>query len=81
MTSQYYTFYVAIDRINRTLAGLDALTLTGADATSGSRYRGELLALRAYFHFELLRNYASAYQTGAGCSLHESLGNYLSCKR
>lgn len=65
VTSQYYTFYVAIDRINRTLAGLDALTLTGADAATGARYRGELLALRAYFHFELLRNYASSYQTGA----------------
>lgn len=65
VTSQYYTFYVAIDRINRTLAGLDALMLTGADAATGARYRGELLALRAYFHFELLRNYASSYQTGA----------------
>ncbi|MFF5381440.1 RagB/SusD family nutrient uptake outer membrane protein [Pedobacter suwonensis] len=65
VTSQYYTFYVAIDRINRTLAGLDALTLTGADAVTGARYRGELLALRAYFHFELLRHYASSYQTGA----------------
>ncbi|MCX2475872.1 RagB/SusD family nutrient uptake outer membrane protein [Pedobacter sp. MC2016-05] len=65
VTSQYYTFYVAIDRVNRTLAGLDALSLTGVDATTAARYRGELLALRAYFHFELLRNYASAYQTGA----------------
>ncbi|RBQ03442.1 RagB/SusD family nutrient uptake outer membrane protein [Pedobacter miscanthi] len=65
VTSNYATYYTAIDRINRTLAGLDALTLTGADATLGARYRGELLALRAYFHFELLRNYASSYQTGA----------------
>lgn len=65
VTSQYGTFYVAIDRINRTIAGLDALTLTGADLALGERYRGELLALRAYFHFELLRNYASSYQTGA----------------
>jgi len=65
VTSNYVSYYMAIDRINRTLAGLDALTLTGADAATGARYRGELLALRAYFHFELLRNYASAYQTGA----------------
>lgn len=65
VTSSYSVYYTAIDRINRTIAGLDALTLTGADLTTGSRYRGELLALRAYFHFELLRNYASSYQTGA----------------
>lgn len=64
VTSLYGTYYTAIDRVNRTLAGLDALTLTGADATLGARYRGELLALRAYFHFELLRSFASAYQTG-----------------
>ncbi|WP_231490476.1 RagB/SusD family nutrient uptake outer membrane protein [Pedobacter sp. Leaf170] len=65
VTSLYASYYTAIDRVNRTIAGLDALTLSGADATTGARYRGELLALRAYFHFELLRNYASAYQTGA----------------
>jgi len=78
VTSQYGTFYVAIDRINRTIAGLDALTLTGADVTLGARYRGELLALRAYFHFELLRNYAASYQTGAlGVPyMHESKISY-----
>ncbi|UKT62654.1 RagB/SusD family nutrient uptake outer membrane protein [Pedobacter mucosus] len=65
VTSLYSNNYTAIDRINRTLAGLDALTLTGADLVTGNRYRGELLALRAYFHFELLRSYAPAYQTGA----------------
>lgn len=65
VTSLYGTYYTAIDRVNRVLEGLDQLTLTGADATAGSRYRGELLALRAYLHFELLRAYASSYQTGA----------------
>lgn len=65
VTSQYSTGYIAIDRINRTIAGLDALELTGADATLGARYRGELLALRAYFHFELLQHFASSYQAGA----------------
>ena len=65
VTSLYATNYTAIDRVNRTLEGLDALSLTGADLATGNRYRGELLALRAYFHFELLRSYASSYQTGA----------------
>ena len=65
VTSLYSSYYQAIDRANRSLAGLEALTLTGNDAIAGSRYRGELLALRAYLHFELLRAYASSYQTGA----------------
>jgi len=29
------------------------------------RYKGELLALRSYLHFELLRAYASSYESGA----------------
>lgn len=65
VTSLYLDYYKGIDRVNRTLEGLSNLQLTGADATLGARYRGELLALRAYFHFELLRFYASSYQNGA----------------
>lgn len=65
VTSFYATSYTAIDRVNRVLAGMDALTFTGADLATANRYRGELLALRGYLHFEVLRAYASAYQAGA----------------
>ncbi|RYF87255.1 MAG: RagB/SusD family nutrient uptake outer membrane protein [Chitinophagaceae bacterium] len=65
VTSFYYDTYRAIDRANRTLEGLEKLSFSGSDAATATRYRGELLALRAYLHFELLRAYASAYQPGA----------------
>ncbi|ANH82722.1 hypothetical protein A8C56_18635 [Niabella ginsenosidivorans] len=65
VTSFYYTGYTAIDRVNRTLEGLEKLTISNADAPLANQYKGELLALRAYFHFELLRAYASAYESGA----------------
>lgn len=65
VTSLYGNNYTAIDRLNRVLAATDALTFTGADLATANRYRGELLALRAYLHFELLRAYASSYQAGA----------------
>lgn len=65
VTALYGTYYSAVDRINRTLRGLDLLTFTGADIETSNRYRGELLALRAFVHFELLRSYASAYQNDA----------------
>jgi hypothetical protein len=65
VTSLYGNNYTAIDRLNRVLTAQDALTFTGADIATASRYRGELLALRAYLHFELLRAYASSYQAGA----------------
>ncbi len=63
VTSFYNDYYRAIDRVNRTLTGLSALTFTGNDAATADRYKGELLALRAFFHFELLRAYASGYET------------------
>lgn len=65
VTSLYGNNYTAIDRLNRVLTAADALTFTGADLATANRYRGELLALRAYLHFELLRAYASSYQPGA----------------
>lgn len=65
VTSLYSDYYRAIDRVNRTIAGMDLLTFIGTDVPTANRYRGELLALRAYLHFELLRAYAEAYQPGA----------------
>ncbi|WP_235324432.1 RagB/SusD family nutrient uptake outer membrane protein [Pedobacter lusitanus] len=66
VTGSYYGYYVAIDRINRVLAGLDKITVSAAaDIAMRDRYRGELLALRAFCHFELLRMYGAAYQNGA----------------
>ncbi len=65
VTSLYNTHYVAIDRANRALEAIGKLGFTGADAELATRYQGELLALRAYLHFDLLRAYASAYQPGA----------------
>jgi len=65
VTGLYYTNYTAIDRVNRVLEAMDKLTFTGTDIALADRYKGELLALRAYLHFELLRAYAASYQTGA----------------
>lgn len=65
VTALYGTYYQAIDRINRTIAGMDLLTFTGDDVATSNRYRGELIALRAFMHFELLRAYAASYQNGA----------------
>jgi hypothetical protein len=66
VTGAYREFYVTIDRVNRVLANIERIDApTAADQATKDRYRGELLALRAYAHFELLRGYASSYQPGA----------------
>ncbi|TDG36711.1 RagB/SusD family nutrient uptake outer membrane protein [Pedobacter changchengzhani] len=65
VTGLYYTNYQAIDRVNRVLEAMDNLTFTGSEVALSNQYRGELLGLRAYLHFELLRAYAASYNTGA----------------
>lgn len=65
VTGLYYTNYQAIDRVNRVLEAMSKLTFTGADVALADRYKGELLALRAYLHFELLRAYAASYDNSA----------------
>lgn len=57
--------YVAIDRANRVLAAMDNVKAKPAEEGLKDQYKGELLALRAYCHFELLRNFAEKYEASA----------------
>jgi len=65
VTNLYYDYFRGIDRVNRALAGLNAISFSTSETALANRYRAELLGLRAFFHFELLRNYASKYENGA----------------
>src|SRR5690606_39476745 len=56
-------YYVIIDRVNRVLEAIPAIPTTASTQSLLDQYHGELLALRAYSHFELLRAYASSYET------------------
>ena len=57
--------YVSIDRANRVLAAMDNVKSKPGEEGLKSQYKGELLALRAYCHFELLRNFAGKYEANA----------------
>jgi hypothetical protein len=65
VTSAFSENYIAIDRVNRVLAAIQVIPTTPGEQALKDRYQGELLALRAYCHFELIRNFASKYETGA----------------
>jgi hypothetical protein len=56
--------YIAIDRANRVLAVIDDIEAKPAEITLRDQYKGELLGLRAYCHFELIRNFAEKYEAG-----------------
>jgi hypothetical protein len=65
VTGAYYEYYIVIDRVNRVLANIDNIVTSGPEQVTKNQYLGELYALRAYCHFELLRGYASSYENGA----------------
>lgn len=65
VTAAFSENYIAINRINEALNAIDVVPSAGLEMELKERYRGELLALRAYCHFELIRNFASKYETGA----------------
>ncbi len=58
----WFDNYVAIDRANRVLAAMDGIAPKVGEEELKQQYKGELLALRAYCHFELIRNFASKYE-------------------
>lgn len=65
ITSAWGELYKVIDRLNRVLAAADKIKIADKDTTLRNQYKGELLALRAYCHLELLRNFADKYEASA----------------
>lgn len=58
----WQNFYQVLDRANRILDVIDNVFATPQEEQAKKQYKGELLALRAYCHFELLRLYAVDYE-------------------
>lgn len=54
-------FYQVLDRANRILAVIDGVYATSQEEPAKRQMKGELLALRAFCHLELLRHYAVDY--------------------
>ncbi|MCW5915550.1 MAG: RagB/SusD family nutrient uptake outer membrane protein [Chitinophagaceae bacterium] len=61
VTSAWNEYYLVIDRANRVLEAVPNIPVTGATQSTLDQYHGEMLALRAFSHFELLKAYASKY--------------------
>jgi hypothetical protein len=57
--------YIAIDRLNRALSASYRVAVKPSEHEALAQYRGELLALRAYCHLELVRNFAEKYEPSA----------------
>src|SRR5690606_571726 len=62
VTSPFYDYYEVIARANLVLEAIPNIPTSAAEQSRMNQYQGELLALRAYCHFELLRAYATSYE-------------------
>ena len=62
VTSAFYDYYVTIARANQVLEAIPNIPVTASTQGLMNQYQAELLALKAYCHFELLRAYASSYE-------------------
>lgn len=62
VTSAWSEYYVVIDRVNRVLEAVPNIQVNAGTQDLLNQYQGELLALRAFAHFELLRTYSSSYE-------------------
>lgn len=62
VTSAFYDLYMPVGRANLILEAIPKLSIGAGDQNLLNQYQAELLALRAYSHFELLRGYASTYE-------------------
>lgn len=63
VTSMYGGFYLMIDQINRVLANLPKVQASAAEEPRRNVLKGQLLALRAIAHFDILEAYAKNYST------------------
>jgi hypothetical protein len=62
VTNTYYSFYSAINQVNRVLAALPNVLITGpSEEARREVLKGQLLAIRAAAHFELLESYSKNY--------------------
>lgn len=58
----WQNFYMVLDRANRILGQIDQVVVPLQEESRRNQLKGELLAMRAYCHFELLRHYAVDYE-------------------
>lgn len=61
VTGGYSGFYFVIDQANRVLGALPNVTIAPGEETRRNTVKGQMLALRAIAHFDLLQSFAKSY--------------------
>lgn len=70
MQNSYWSYpYSMLNSVNTVLASIDAISVSGTDATKRDYYKGVALTMRAMFHFELVKFFGYPYKKDNGASL------------
>jgi hypothetical protein len=78
--AMFYTYYPMLDQVNRVLAKVDVVPAAGAEIAQRDYIKGQLLALRAMGHFELLEAYSKKYDPADPLGIPIMTASCLTCQ-
>jgi hypothetical protein len=78
--AMFYTYYPMLDQVNRVLAKVDGVPAAGAEIAQRDYIKGQLLALRAMGHFELLEAYSKKYDPADPLGIPIMTASCLTCQ-
>ena len=78
--AMFQTYYPMIDQVNRVLAKVDEVPTSGSEVAQRDYIEGQLLALRAMGHFELLEPYTKKYNPAEPLGIPVMTASCLTCQ-
>jgi starch-binding outer membrane protein, SusD/RagB family len=79
VTNGFFLYYSMLDMVNRVLERLPEIPATGTEITQRTAINGQLLALRALGHFELLEAYSQKYDAADPLGIAVTTTSCLTC--
>ena len=78
--AMFYSYYPTLDQVNRVLAKVDEVPTSGNEIAQRDYIEGQLLALRAMSHFELLEAYSKKYDPADPLGVPVMTASCLTCQ-
>lgn len=79
VTNGFFLYYSMLDMVNRVLERLHQIPATGTEVAQKASINGQLLALRALGHFELLEAYSQKYDVIDPLGIAITTNSCLTC--
>lgn len=81
VVTQFFNYYAALDQVNRVLSHVEEVPVAGAaEVLQRDNIKGQLMALRAVCHFELLEAYSNKYDPSNPLGIPVVTASCLTCQ-